>query len=92
MNSIVRIPAVLHSMGNESRCTLEMWQERSSTGRVFTRCRIIDDSPSLPDGPYQVRFGDQAITTRKFPVVWELSFIPHELHLDRPDWLPGVAG
>lgn len=75
-------------MGLESKCTLEAWQERSSSGRVFTRCRIADDDPTLPDGPYEVAFGGGSVKTHKTSGAWELVFLSPEMKLDPSLWPP----
>ncbi|HEY6448301.1 MAG TPA: hypothetical protein VIY53_17715 [Acidobacteriaceae bacterium] len=91
MNSIARFPAVLRGSDVDSKCTLEAWVEHSSTGRVFTRCRIVDDAPDLPDGPYEVVFANHAVKTRKAMGQWELVFVPAELGIDLLLWCPGIA-
>ena len=82
MNSPARIPAVLRGPDGESKCTLEVWQESSSTGRVFTRCRIIDDSADLPDGPYEVTFIQHAVKTWRSSGAWELGYLSREIGAD----------
>lgn len=74
-----------------SKYTLEAWLERSSTGRVFTRCRIAVDAPGLPDGPYEVLFANHSVKTRKALGRWELVFVPTELAIDLQLWCPGIA-
>lgn len=82
MSSLVRFPALLRNADAESPCTLELWIERSSTGRLLTRCRITNDSPDLPDGPYHVVFGSHSVRTRKVSGSWELVFVPSELGIE----------
>lgn len=60
-------------------CIVETWQERSSSGHVFTRCRIINDPPHLPDGPYQLEFAGHTMRTAKSSGKWELVFFVPEL-------------
>lgn len=91
MNSIARFPAVLRNTDAESKCTLEAWLERSSTGRIFARCRITDDSPDLPDGAYEVLFAQHSVKTRKMSGCWELVFIPSELGIELLLWCREVA-
>jgi hypothetical protein len=66
----------------DSKCILEAWQESSSTGRVFTRCRITNEPADLPDGPYQVIFGKHAVKTWKSLGNWELVYLPPEAGTD----------
>lgn len=91
MNSHARIPAVLRSPEVESKCTLEVWQESSSTGRIFTRCRITDDPPELPDGQYQVVFGHHKVKTWRSSGYWELVFLPPEAGADLFPRILGMA-
>lgn len=91
MNSVRRFPAVLRGMGVESQCALEIWHERSSTGRDFTRCRIVDDPPFLPDGPYEVLFAGHSVSTRKSHGKWELIFLSPEINPGAAGWAPGAA-
>lgn len=78
-------------MGVESKCTLEIWQEQSSTGRDYTRCRIADDPPFLPDGAYQLFFGGHTVNTRKIFGAWELIFFSPDIDLGAGNWTPDVA-
>jgi hypothetical protein len=73
-------------MGVEAHCTLQAWRERSSTGRLFTRCQITDDAPFLPDGMYEIVFAGQSVKTRKTAGGWELVFLSPEI--DRTLWPP----
>ncbi len=82
MSSVIHIPATLRGAEAESKCTLEVWQESSSTGRIFTRCRITEDSPELPDGAYQVKFGHHTVKTWKCGGYWELVFLAPEMGAD----------
>ena len=83
MSEVMRIPAVLRGEGAEGECLLEVWQESSSTGRIFTCCRIQNAPTDLPDGPYQVVFRTNIVSTRKTFGAWELSFLPREIRFDR---------
>jgi len=78
----MHIPAVLHGEGIKAMCLLDVWQENSSTGRVFTRCRIHDAPPDLPDGAYKLEFRANIVATRKTFGTWELAFLPPKI---RPD-------
>lgn len=91
MNSVRRFPAVLRGMSVESKCTLEIWQERSSSGRDYTRCRIVDDPPFLPDGAYQLFFAGHTVNTRKIFGAWELIFLSPEIDLSGGNWAPDLA-
>lgn len=91
MESIVRLPAVLRNPDVQSKCILEVWLERSSTGRTFSRCRITGDSPELPDGPYEVVFAEHSVKTRKVTGCWELVFIPAEIGIELLLWRRDVA-
>lgn len=76
---VVRIPGILSAKGIVAACIVETWKERSSTGHLFTRCRIINDPPHLPDGPYEVEFAGHKVPTRKTSGRWELVFFAPEL-------------
>lgn len=79
-------------MGVESKCVLETWQERSSTGREFTRCRIVDDPPFLPDGQYDLSIGGHTVSTRKSLGAWELIFLSPEVIPGGTGWTHEAAG
>lgn len=74
--STVRVGAVVRGMGVEVECILETWKERSSSGRVFTRCRVVEDPPNLPDGTYEVTINDQTFTTKRWSGAWDLIYLP----------------
>ena len=84
MTAPMHIPAVLHGEGIKAMCLLDVWQENSSTGRVFTRCRIHDAPPDLPDGAYKLEFRANTVATRKTFGTWELAFLPPKIRLDGP--------
>jgi hypothetical protein len=46
------------------------------------RCRIVDDPPTLPDGPYTLFFAGRSVTTRKFDGAWMLTFLPAGINLE----------
>ena len=81
MSGVMHIPAVLRGEEAEGECLLAIWQETSSTGRVFTCCRIQNAPADLPDGAYSVVFRANTVSTRKTFGSWELSFLPRELRL-----------
>lgn len=83
MGEVVRIPGILSATGIVAPCIVETWKERSSSGHVFTRCRIINDPPQLPDGPYDLEFGGHKVTTRKLSGKWELVFFVPEMEAGR---------
>jgi len=72
---VVRHTALLCATGIVAPCTVETWQEQSSSGRSYTRCRIVNEPPDLPDGPYQLEFADHKVPTRRWSGLWELIFI-----------------
>lgn len=82
MASLIRVEALVRGVGHEAQCTLEIWKERSSTGRVFTRCRIVDDPPELPDGSYEIHVAGQSFSTKKWSGLWELTFLPSWFRVD----------
>ena len=83
MQAVVRIHGVLQGMDREAGCVLMTWKERSTSGRVYTRCRIADEPADLPEGPYVVSFAGHEIPTRKFDGCWTLSFLPREVDLEQ---------
>ena len=83
VKGVVRVQGVLRGMGCEADCRLLTWKETSTKGRVFTRCRILDDPPSLPDGPYRIFFAGYSVPTRKFEGSWMLTFLPPGIDLER---------
>ena len=66
-----------------SSCTVETWSERSSSGRRITRCRILNEPPELPDGPYQVEFAGHTVSTYRLLGRFELSFVTFDIDLDQ---------
>lgn len=79
MRDLVRVPAVLHGTADRSgvhaMCTLEIWNEQSSKGRLFTRCRITGEPAELPDGAYELEFDSRKVLTRKNEGHWDLTFL-----------------
>lgn len=79
---LIRIPALLSgSDGSVARCFVETWNEESSTGKTYTRCRITDEPPELPDGPYMVEFAEQSLRTNKYQGKWELVFLAPDVEI-----------
>ena len=72
---VLRVSGSLRGMGQVAECSLEMWQQEASSGRLFTRCQIVDDPPQLPDGPYLLDFGERSVRTNKYHARWELNFL-----------------
>lgn len=68
---IARIPGVLRAAGIVAGCIVETWKERAFNGEIYTRCRVVNDPPQLPDGPYMLRFSRYSIPTNKFEGKWE---------------------
>lgn len=83
MQGVVRVHGVLKGLDREANCVLATWKERSSSGRVFTRCRIVDEPSDLPEGPYTMTFAGYSVPTRKFDGCWMLSFLPPWIDLDQ---------
>jgi hypothetical protein len=83
----VRVPARLQGMYNqvdrEAECELLVWKETSSSGRVYPRCRILNEKPVLPDGEYTVSFVGRSIPTRKFDGCWRLTFLPPDIDVEK---------
>jgi len=68
-------------MNSTSDCALLTWKESSTSGRVYTRCRIVDELSELPDGPYTLFLAGHEIPTRKFEGHWMLTFLPPGVQL-----------
>lgn len=66
MGSIVHFAALLREPDVTANCVFETWQEKSSTGRVFTRARLAEYPPGLPDGQYTVEFAGHAVSIRRW--------------------------
>lgn len=79
LRDFVRVPAFLHGtadrVGVHAMCTLEIWSEQSSHGRLFTRCRITGEPEGLPDGPYVLEFDSRKVTTKKNEGLWALTLL-----------------
>lgn len=76
MQGAVRAHGLLKGMDREAECRLILWKERSTAGRVYVRCRIVDEPADLPEGPYTLSFAGHQVETRKFDGCWMLSFLP----------------
>ena len=83
MQTVVRVHGVLKGLDREANCVVTTWKERSSSGRVYTRCRIVDEPGDMPEGPYTLTFAGYTVPTRKFDGCWMLSFLPPWIELER---------
>jgi hypothetical protein len=83
VKSVIRVRGVLKGMDRKAACILLTWKETSTTGRVYTRCRIVDEPSDLPDGPYTLSFARLTLSTRKLDDCWMLTFLPPEIDLER---------
>jgi hypothetical protein len=79
----VRSRAFLKGLDREADCTLMLWKERSTKGRIYLRCRIVDEPWDLPEGPYKLSFSGHTVETRKFDGCWMLSFLPAGIDLEQ---------
>lgn len=64
---VLRFPGVLRGMGKVASCVLETWQEESTSGRMFTRCRIVDEPQELPDGLYELEVANRLVANEQVP-------------------------
>jgi hypothetical protein len=77
---LIRIPGLLCGPdGVTSTCLVEIWDEYSSSGRKYTRCRITNEASELPDGSYILEFADESIRTKRYYNKWELVFLPRRI-------------
>ena len=83
MQGVVRAHGLLQGLDREAECKLILWKERSTRGRVYVRCRIVDEPSDLPEGPYTLSFAGHKVETRKFDGCWMLSFLPPEIELEQ---------
>lgn len=83
MQAVVRVHGELQGIDREAACVVLIWQERSTTGRVYTRGKIVDEPSDLPEGPYTLFLGGHAVPTRKFDGCWMLSFLPQGMNLEQ---------
>lgn len=73
---VSRVPAVLCGPdASLSHCQVETWKEQSSSGKNYTRCRIVDEPSHLPDGEYTIEFSGRSMRTNKYQGKWELTFL-----------------
>lgn len=82
---VSRIPAVLRSLTSfrVTGCVVETWTERASSGKAYTRCRIVNEPSDLPDGGYRVEFAGRSIRTNKVEGHWELTFLAPDVTIHR---------
>jgi hypothetical protein len=77
----MRVDGVLRGMNREASCRLRIWQESSSTGRVYLRCAIMEEPEDLLDGSYTLFFGGHRVSTRKWEGHWLLRYLPRGIEL-----------
>ena len=82
MQGVVRVSGVLQGMDRAADCQLIIWRERSTSGRVYTRCRIVEEPADLAEGPYTLTFAGHVVSTRKFDGCWMLTFLPPGINLE----------
>lgn len=74
---VFRTPAVLRSL--ESFCVAQCLVETSNgyftSGMTYTRCRIVNESPNVPDGSYRVEFSGHSIRINKVRGQWEWELV-----------------
>lgn len=72
-----RTPAVLRSLESFrlGGCVVETCNRHFSSGRTYTRCRIVNESPDLPDGAYRVEFSGHSIRINKVAGEWEWELV-----------------
>ncbi len=83
VQAVVRIHGVLQGVDRKAACVVAIWKERSTSGRVYTRCKIVDEPSDLPEGPYQLLLAGHEVPTRKFDGCWMLSFLPQGMDLEQ---------
>lgn len=81
MSDETRLDGMLRGMRREVKCTVLVWKEASSTGRLYTRGKITDAPADLPDGSYTLSFGEHTFVTRKWEGHWLLKYLPSELEI-----------
>jgi hypothetical protein len=82
VQGVVRVHGVLQGMDRVADCELITWKERSTSGRVYTRCRIVEEPADLSEGAYTLSFAGHAVPTRKFDGCWMLTFLPPGIDLE----------
>jgi hypothetical protein len=70
-------------MDREADCILVVWKESSTHGRVYSRCRIIDEPSDFPDGLYTVFFAGHSVSARKWSGQWMLTYLAPGIDLER---------
>lgn len=81
--AVTRVAGILRGMGREVPCELMVWRETSSTGRVYTRCRVVSEPSDLPDGSYNLFFaGHYKVSTRKWEGHWLLRYLPPGIRVE----------
>jgi len=74
---IFRTPAVLRSLESfrVAGCMVETCSGYFSSGKTYTRCRIVYESSDLPDGPYRVEFSGHSIRINKVRGQWQCELV-----------------
>lgn len=80
-NKVVKLGVVLRGTHCREECTLEIWEESSSTGMAVTRAAIAATPADLPDGFYKIMIGGQAAMAHRQKGTWLLSALPHGIQL-----------
>lgn len=75
-----RVPAVLRGMDVVTGCIVEAWVERSSFGRTYIRCNVIEHPSDLPDGTYQLALAGHTVVLKRWHGKWDLNFLPPEIN------------
>lgn len=81
---IIPFSGVLRAVGTmmTAGCLVETWKDVSSSGKAYTRCRIVNDPPDLPDGAYILDFAGHSVPTGRVDGKWELVFLAPHLRTD----------
>ena len=83
MPGVVRVRGFLQGMDCDADCELITWKESSTSGRIYSRCRIVNEPSDLPEGPYTLSFAGYTVSTRKFDGCWTLTFLPAGIDLEK---------
>lgn len=77
MRSVVRLRGWLRGMEHESSCVLLAWKETLHSEEalgafryVYSDLQVLDAPPNLPDGEYEVSFGDLTVSAVKRSGMW----------------------
>lgn len=64
----------LEGMGHSIRCEVMTWK---GAGQTYSRFRVIEASPNLPDGRYTLTLNGRAYPTQKHNGRWAME-VPSE--------------